>query len=233
MISVVSKQILKSCGVAAILFGLLTAHASAAVIFYTDSSAFNAASTTNGFSDFEGIVGINANLTLSPHTVDGVVYKDIDFGFGTVCGANACSGSPFPFDSAFIASTFGGAFDIDVSGLAFDVTALGGIFGDIDSGPSSAVISIFGTGNALLDSFAVQVADLGAGLPHTFFGFTTTGGDVITRVLFDMDGSWEAVDDMQFGTAGAAIPLPAAFPLFGTGLGILGFLGWRRRRRAV
>jgi len=28
-----------------------------------------------------------------------------------------------------------------------------------------------------------------------------------------------------------AIPLPAAFPLFGTGLGILGFLGWRRRRK--
>jgi hypothetical protein len=29
------------------------------------------------------------------------------------------------------------------------------------------------------------------------------------------------------------IPLPAAFPLFGTGLGLLGFLGWRRRRKAV
>ncbi len=28
------------------------------------------------------------------------------------------------------------------------------------------------------------------------------------------------------------IPLPAALPLFGTGLGILGFLGWRRRRKA-
>jgi hypothetical protein len=28
------------------------------------------------------------------------------------------------------------------------------------------------------------------------------------------------------------VPLPAAFPLFGTNLGILGFLGWRRRRKA-
>jgi hypothetical protein len=27
------------------------------------------------------------------------------------------------------------------------------------------------------------------------------------------------------------VPLPAALPLFGTGLGLLGFLGWRRRRR--
>jgi hypothetical protein len=30
----------------------------------------------------------------------------------------------------------------------------------------------------------------------------------------------------------APIPLPAALPLFATGLGILGFLGWRRRRKA-
>ena len=28
------------------------------------------------------------------------------------------------------------------------------------------------------------------------------------------------------------VPLPAALPLFGTGLGILGFLGWRRRQQA-
>jgi hypothetical protein len=28
------------------------------------------------------------------------------------------------------------------------------------------------------------------------------------------------------------VPVPAALPLFGTGLGILGFLGWRRRRKA-
>ncbi len=29
-----------------------------------------------------------------------------------------------------------------------------------------------------------------------------------------------------------AIPLPAALPLMGTGLAVLGFLGWRRRRAA-
>ena len=29
-----------------------------------------------------------------------------------------------------------------------------------------------------------------------------------------------------------AVPLPAAFPLFATGLGALGLLGWRRRRKA-
>jgi hypothetical protein len=29
-----------------------------------------------------------------------------------------------------------------------------------------------------------------------------------------------------------ATPLPAAFPLFATGLGALGLLGWRRKRRS-
>jgi hypothetical protein len=29
------------------------------------------------------------------------------------------------------------------------------------------------------------------------------------------------------------IPLPAALPLFATGLGAMGLLGWRRKRKAV
>ena len=36
-----------------------------------------------------------------------------------------------------------------------------------------------------------------------------------------------------FGTAAATTPIPAALPLFATGLGGLGFLGWRRRRKNV
>ena len=31
----------------------------------------------------------------------------------------------------------------------------------------------------------------------------------------------------------APVPLPAALPLFATGLGVLGVLGWRRKRKAV
>ena len=29
------------------------------------------------------------------------------------------------------------------------------------------------------------------------------------------------------------VPLPAALPLFGTGLAMLGFMGWRRKRKAA
>ena len=37
------------------------------------------------------------------------------------------------------------------------------------------------------------------------------------------------LDNLQYNVA--AVPLPAALPLFGTGLGIMGFLGWQRQRR--
>jgi hypothetical protein len=35
------------------------------------------------------------------------------------------------------------------------------------------------------------------------------------------------------GTAISPVPLPAALPLFATGLGALGLLGWRRKRKAL
>ena len=35
------------------------------------------------------------------------------------------------------------------------------------------------------------------------------------------------------GGQGGETPLPAALPLFATGLGALGLLGWRRKRKAA
>jgi len=39
-------------------------------------------------------------------------------------------------------------------------------------------------------------------------------------------------DTNFWGLAPATTPVPAAFPLFATGLGGLGLLGWRRKRKA-
>ena len=37
----------------------------------------------------------------------------------------------------------------------------------------------------------------------------------------------------DFEAAAAATPLPAALPLFASGLGAMGFIGWRRKRKAL
>jgi len=45
-------------------------------------------------------------------------------------------------------------------------------------------------------------------------------------------GSSCVVDTWPPGDDVTAIPLPAAFPLYGTGLAVMGFIGWRKRRKA-
>jgi hypothetical protein len=58
-----------------------------------------------------------------------------------------------------------------------------------------------------------------------------TGSDTLT--FFERnDPSYLALDDVALTTPVAATPLPAGLPLLATGLGGLGLLGWRRKRRA-
>ncbi len=43
----------------------------------------------------------------------------------------------------------------------------------------------------------------------------------------------EETGTVVIGTAVSTTPLPAALPLFGAGLGVIGLLGWRRKRKSV
>jgi len=59
---------------------------------------------------------------------------------------------------------------------------------------------------------------------------------LMTRAFLNGSGTTfltpnQFVDDITFDVA-AVTPLPAALPLFATGLGALGLLGWRRKRKA-
>jgi hypothetical protein len=132
-----------------------------------------------------------------------------------------------------MASDFGTPLEIDVSGVGFDVTAIGGIFGDANSGPTEGTVDLYGIGDVLLASFAIDALDMGAGLEHSFFGFTTTDGEVITRLVYSLSGNYPAVDNMQFGIAVSPVPLPAALPLFLTVLAGIGGLRWWRKRQVA
>jgi hypothetical protein len=65
---------------------------------------------------------------------------------------------------------------------------------------------------------------------------TVSGGTTVSVVncAFCTPQPSPFLSDFASGTASpvAATPLPAGLPLFATGLGALGLLGWRRKRKA-
>jgi hypothetical protein len=69
-------------------------------------------------------------------------------------------------------------------------------------------------------------------------------GEVGAPISFSYSASYVVVNDYQFAfwqtttfdnfteTVVGTTPLPAALPLFATGLGLMGLLGWRRKKKA-
>lgn len=104
----------------------------------------------------------------------------------------------------------------------------------------------FGIGNILTSIDNVLFTTLAIIIPTNsdaetdyfaqIFGFTTTAARYFR---FNIRGCPQpnggghngcGIGEVAFSSV-AAVPLPAALPLFGTGLAIMGFMGWRRKRK--
>ncbi len=96
----------------------------------------------------------------------------------------------------------------------------------------------FGPLNTLGQSFffGVLVGQIGAGdffLIGTNFNGTANAAGVLKLFNWDSnnyDNSGSIAADVN---GLSVVPLPAALPLYGTGLAIIGFIGWHRKRKAV
>lgn len=114
-------------------------------------------------------------------------------------------------------------FDKDQAGVGFDA----GFF----NAENSTAITAFARDGNLLGSV------LNTGLGIEFLGLVTSDGqEQIAGVFLDLQGSEPAgfaIDSLRFAKREDIIvppvPIPAALPLFGSALGLFGFLGWKRR----
>jgi hypothetical protein len=167
-------------------------------------------------------------------------------------------GNPF---TQFSGDCIGGFCGSHITGFVtfnFDTTATSGIFylsgGDIssafisadDSQPHFAAYpspphiggfpTLFGTSFIELDLGTITSWDLSgsnATAPGMVLVSTTSGGD--TLIVCGIPAECGGVADFASNSSGGTwtvTPLPATLPLFATGLGALGLLGWRRKRKA-
>lgn len=101
-----------------------------------------------------------------------------------------------------------------------------------------------GNGHFFVD-FAVSRADFGlslSGVPLVFvFGTNSNGAQqFVCGSSSDIAGVngcgttlWSSLASDAYTFSDTTTPLPAALPLFSTGVGLLGFLGWRRKKKAA
>jgi hypothetical protein len=99
------------------------------------------------------------------------------------------------------------------------------------------VFTAFDAGNAVLESVTLTPQILFNNNRAVFIAFLRGVAD-ISKVAVDSQTTLEfqtdyyGIDDLRLDGSAAAVPLPAALPLFASGLGLVTVLAWRRKRDA-
>jgi hypothetical protein len=179
----------------------------------------------------------------------------VDTGNTFVTITNQTGTGPFGQVQAAIASTLPNSFNLNVGSSTtldfitwtaspfattantFDVTASLAF----SAPPGAGGTTGSGSGSALLILGAIIGGNLtwSSGVPNTI---TLADGNILTvdfqggqAIILDHKITTHAYLSLSEGRGGGqdlATPLPAALPLFASGLGALGLVGWRRKKKA-
>jgi hypothetical protein len=165
-----------------------------------------------------GVQGFDANADTFTNTDDITTGTSFIMGDWTTTGVNAGVFLGFP------PTNFGFVtFETPPLSSTGDFTVSSPNFGTFTS--TSVTSDVF--------DHTLDVAFTGNWDPGTFAGFSGLPPVVSATfsVALTQDGGFDTPISGS-GTMSASIPLPATLPLFASGLGALGLLGWRRKRRA-
>ena len=170
-------------------------------------------------SAFAGVMLLASMGPAQAATLTGdTVTVDIDSGLGVKSGLVG-DGTDIQFGNALF------DFNAGPNGNEFQLTA-NGSFPEFTSpaGPLTILLSSLDfSGGEVLIGFT----NLFSVFQNTSFSFTRNS------LTFTMDDGPNGPDVILSGVFQTAVPLPAALPLFGTGLAALGVIGWRRKRKTI
>ncbi len=142
------------------------------------------------------------------------------------------------YSSCTVSGEIDGLADNTSNEAASDVILEGypsGASGIFTNGPPVDVFTIAGV-SISPNSFSVFGGEITAAsltasaISFLFILSSPTGENLLENTFTDAEIQYESI---TFTPVGAATPIPAAAPLFATGLGAMGLLGWRRKRKAA
>jgi hypothetical protein len=198
-----------------------------------------------------GAVAVNLSVTFSPNAADtvplvigGVTLQTNTFSVLTPSQPTVVIGDTINLDYSFggKAIAFGGngtfpeGFQLQFQGQFLSPGLTDNVIGSFAGVTGQLLVNpVFSLGNTCGISCFLVSLDNGGDLTNT--GFSFTGGTVSFRIaqfigppshILSVEG-FAISTDLHIQET----PLPAALPLFGTGLGLMGFVGWWRKRRAA
>ena len=103
-------------------------------------------------------------------------------------------------------------------------------FANTPTDPEDALIKWVGPDKVSLPTLLI-IKDGNQDPAQYLFLLTSLDWDGMMDLI--MEDFWPAQGAISYVSLSAVVPLPAALPLFATALGGLGFVGWRRRRKAA
>jgi hypothetical protein len=188
--------------------------------FIALQSAFANTVTTINFDDLAAGTAVTNQYAGLGVTFSNALTWDLSSfaGVSPPIAISDTAGTFMPLPTSPVVATF----SLPVTGVSLtgiDVGANGFLFRAYDAEVG---------GNLLASTQVFGVTEIGTG---EFFTLLLNVGGV-RRVEFSMVGLFSNIDGLAFDNLSfTATPVPAALPLFATGLGALGLLGWRRKRK--